>query len=312
MIGNIANSVLYLGLGQGELLIKGSSTLASQTDDGQAVGTVVQDIKVKGDFVQAQNGSDVVAGLAVLVQDKNTVVDAVGELSLLSVQVSQSTDGVGLGVVSNHVTFVQVLAVGIGAGSLIAQIQAGMVDTIALSGALQYLGSYNRAKDLVAGLNVSGNGGLFGIQRLIIVQQGSSSDDTVGEITLLQLQLFERAQHTVGRNTAQFALFDFDAAGQGRLVQSSGNQITHMNVPGTGNNLNGLILADVDLADPHMVRVGMTLHRDDLTNYNIGNLIGRAFPAAHHGTGHGHISSILLGGNVMDAHIGEIFQPTIR
>jgi hypothetical protein len=78
------------------------------------------------------------------------------------------------------------------------------------------------------------------------------------------------------------------------------------------HDLNGLILADVDLADPHMVRVGMTLHGDDLTNHNIGNFIGRAFPAAHHGTGHGHISSVLLGGNVMDAHIGEIFQPTIR
>ena len=85
-----------------------------------------------------------------------------------------------------------------------------------------------------------------------------------------------------------------------------------MDVPGTGDDLNGIFLAYVDLADPHVVGIGVTLHGDDLTNFHVGDLVSGAFPATNHGAGHGHVGGIFFGGYVMDAHIGEIFEPAIR
>ena len=312
MFADITQSIFYLRLGHRERLVKGCGALPGQPDDAQAVGTVVQNIKIKGDLIQTQHVCDVVAGFAVFLQDENAVVDAVGKFSLLGVQVRKGADGVGLGVIRHHVAFMEVPAGGVGANGGAVDIQTGVEAAVGLNSALQYLSGDHRPEDLVPGLNIRGNGGLFGVQRLVIVQQGGGGDGGIGKVPLLQAKLFQRAEHSVGGNAPQLAFFDLDTAGQGGLVQRSRYQITHMDVPGSGDDLDRLGSAHIHLANPHMVGIGMALHRQDPAHHHVGDLIGGTFPAAHHGAGHGHISGILFGGDIVNAHVSEVFQPAIR
>ena len=93
-----------------------------QADDGQAVGAVGGDLKLHHVVVQAGHRLDVVAGLAVLVEDKDAVGDAVGELPLLGVEVGQGADSVALGVIGHQVAHMQVHALGVGAGGMAMEI----------------------------------------------------------------------------------------------------------------------------------------------------------------------------------------------
>ena len=61
-----------------------------------------------------------------------------------------------------------------------------------------------------------------------------------------------------------------------------------MDVPGAGDDLNGLGLADVQLADPHMVGIGVTLQSDDLANHDVGDLSAHIGGALNLGAGEGH------------------------
>ena len=61
--------------------------------------------------IGVDDGTDIITGLAVLVKNEDAVVDAVGELPLLRVEVCQGADGVCLCVVSHQVPLVEVLAI---------------------------------------------------------------------------------------------------------------------------------------------------------------------------------------------------------
>src|SRR5699024_9073654 len=63
---------------EGEGGVKSSGGLPGQTDDRETVGPVGGDFKLHHMVVQTDDRLDVVAGLAVLVQHKNAVGDAVG------------------------------------------------------------------------------------------------------------------------------------------------------------------------------------------------------------------------------------------
>ena len=61
-------------------LVESGSGLAGQTEDGIAVRAVVRDLKVHNGVVAADDGVDVVAGLAVLLQDPDAVLNGIGEV----------------------------------------------------------------------------------------------------------------------------------------------------------------------------------------------------------------------------------------
>ena len=178
---------------QAQFLAKGSGGLTGQADDGQAVGAVGGDLKLHHVVVQAGHRLDVVAGLAVLVEDKDAVGDAVGELPLLGVEVGQGVDSVALGVIGHQVAHMQVHALGVGAGGGAAQVQGGVIAAAGLSLALQHLGAHHGAEHLVPGLDIGGDRGLGRVDGLIVVQQGGGGDHAIGEVPLVQAQLAERA-----------------------------------------------------------------------------------------------------------------------
>ena len=71
--------------------VVGGGHLPGQADDGQAVGPVGGDLKLHYMVVGVDDGLEIVAGLAVLAEDKDAVWDAVGEFRLLGVKVVQIT-----------------------------------------------------------------------------------------------------------------------------------------------------------------------------------------------------------------------------
>ena len=82
-------------------LVKGGGHFSRQADDRQAVGAVGGDLKLHHMVIQANDRLQVISGLAVLAENKDTVWDAVGELCLLGVEVGQSADGVHLSVIGH-------------------------------------------------------------------------------------------------------------------------------------------------------------------------------------------------------------------
>ena len=154
---------------EGKGLIKGGRHLPGQTDDGQAIGPVGGDLELHHMVVGVDHRLDVVAGLAVLVENEDAIGDAVWELRLLGMEVIQGADGVGLGVVGHQVPLVEIGAEGVGDGSGTADVQAGVEKSGGLRGALQHPGAHDWSEYLVSRLDVGGNGGLFWIQRLIVV-----------------------------------------------------------------------------------------------------------------------------------------------
>ena len=282
-------------------LIEGGRRLPGQTDDAEAVGPVGGDLKLHHMVVGVDDGLDVVAGFHILLpKDEDAVGDAVGELGLLGVQVLQSADGIGLGVVGHHVAFVDVAADGVRRCGGPAQVQTGMVAAVGLGSALQHLCGHHGAVDLVARLHVGGNGGLVLVQRVIVVQEGGGSDDAVGEVPLVQIQLLQGAQHTVGEDAPQLALLDLLAAGQGRLVEGHRHHVAGVDVPGTGDDLDRLRLPHVQLADPHVVAVRVVLHGQDAAHHYIGDLSSQVLGGLHLGTreGHGLGKLFVIGVNV--------------
>ena len=271
---------------QGDVI--GGGGLPGQADDGEAVRAVGGDLKLHHMVIQAHHRLQVVPGLAVLVEDKDAVGDAVGELRLLGVEVGQGADGAGLRVVSHQVPLVEVGAEGVGAGGGAAQVQAGVEAAVGLDGSLQYFGAHHRAEHLVPGRDVRGDGGFVLVQRMVVVQQGGGGDDRVGEVPGVQTQLGKAAQHPVGLHAAQLALLDLLAAGEGGLVQGHGDQVAHMDVPGPGDDLDGGLLAHTDLAHPHVVGVGVALHGQDLTHHHVGDLSAQVVGQFHLGAGQSH------------------------
>ena len=90
-----------------------------------------------------------------------------------------------------------------------------------------------------------------------------------GQIILGQAQFPKGAEHTVGHFSSELALGDVNAAGEPGIVQGSGNQVTLMDILGTGDDLHRRFLSHVHLADKHMVGVGVPDHGEDLAHYHI-------------------------------------------
>ena len=269
--------------------VKGGAGLPCKADDGQAVGPVGCNLKLHHMIVRTDDHSHIVAGLYILVQDENTVGNAVGEFFLLRVEVIQGADRIGLGVVCHQVAYVDVGAGGVGRGGGAADVQGGVILAVGLGLAFQHLAADHGTEYLVSGLDVGGDGGLLRVQRLVVVQQGGGGDDGVGIVMLGgEAQFLERAQHTVGEYAPELALFDFYAAGQQGLVLGHGHQIAHMDIPCAGDDLGRLRLSHVDLADPHVVAVRVLFHGQNLAHHHVFQGLIQRRDGLHLGAGEGH------------------------
>ena len=285
-----AAAALDPGCVQLERAAEGRACLAGKANDGKAVGTVGRDLELDHAVVIADDLRDVVAGLhIILTQDEDAVGDAVRELALLGVQVGKRADGVGLGVVGHQIALVQVGADGVGTGGRAAEVETGMECAVALRRALEHLRRRDRSEHLVTGLDVGGDGGLLRVQRLVVVQQGGGGDDGVGIVMLGgEVQLLQRAEHAVGENAPELALFNLHAAGQQGLVQGHGHQIAHMDIPCAGDDLGRLRLSHIDLADPHVVAVRVLFHGQNLAHHHVFQGLIQRRDGFHLGAGEGH------------------------
>ena len=183
-----------------------------------------------------------------------------------------------------------------------------MERAVAQRGTFKHPGGNNRAVDLVAGLNVSGDGGLILVDGMIVVQDGGGRDDSIGEVVLRRhAELLERAEHTVGLNAAQLALFNLDAAGQVRAGKRGGHIVAHMDVPRAGDDLHGLCLTDVDLQDPHVVGIFVALHFEDLAHGHILEFLVAALDRLDLRAGERHIVVELLVGDILE--VNEFVEP---
>ena len=165
-----------------ELFIEGDGGLAGKADHAQAVGAVRGDLKLHHMVVKAQQGAHVVAGPAVLVQDEDAVGDAVGKLLLLGVQIVGGEDRVLFGIIGYKIARVDILAVGhklrvraAGIEHRVPEVHTGGLDLFDLR-------RDDRTEDLVAGLDVGRDGGLGGIDGMIVVQKGGGPDVAIGEV----------------------------------------------------------------------------------------------------------------------------------
>ena len=119
-------------------------------------------------------------------------------------------------------------------------------------------------------------------------------------------KLLERAEHAVGGNAAQLALGDLHAAGQQGVVQGGRHQVAHMDVPGPGADLYRLALADVDLADQHMVGIGVLLQGHNAAHLHVMDVLAQVLGDLHLGAGQGHgLGELSVGGINSD----KLIQP---
>ena len=196
-------------------LIKGDGHLPGQADDAEAVGPVGSDFKLHHMVVRADDGLNIVPGLAVLVEDKDAVGDAVGELLLLRVEVRQGADGLGFGVVGHQIALVDILEADVvDVPAALAPVQGKGPVSPAVVHHQVHPGADHRPENLVPRLDIRGDGGLFRVHGLIVVQQGGGGDGGVGEIPLVQAQFMEAAHHAVGQHAPQLAPGDGFAAGK--------------------------------------------------------------------------------------------------
>ena len=268
---------------------EGGGRLPSQADDGQAVRPVGGDLELHHVVIGVDDGPDVVAGFhALLPEDKDAVGDTVGELPLLCVKVRQGADGVGFFIVSHQVAHMDVITADVRADRSLSHVHAGVVAAVTQGHTLQDLRRYHRPEDFVPGLNVRRDGGLLRVNGFVVVQQGGGGNGGVGEIPLVQAQLAEGTEHAVGEHAPELALFDLLPAGEGRLVEGHRHHIPFVDVPGPGDDLDGLLPAHVQLADPHMVAVGVALHLHDAARRHVLNLRPQVLRDLHLGAGEGH------------------------
>ena len=212
-----------------------------------------------------------------------------GELLLLRVEILQRADGIGLGVVGHQIARMEVGAGSVGRDGGAADVQRGVVQAVGLGLTFQHLAADHGAEHLAPGLDVGGDGGLVLVQRVIVVQQRGGGDDGVGIIVLGgEAQLLQRAEHAVGENAPELALFNLHAVGQQGLVLGHGHQIPHMDIPCAGDDLGRLRLPHVHLADPHVVAVRVLFHGQNLAHHHVFQGLIQRRDGLYLGAGEGH------------------------
>ena len=115
----------------------------------------------------------------------------------------------------------------------------------------------------------------------VFLQNPDAVFNGIGKIIQGKPQFFQGAEHAVGNLAAKLALGNMDAAGQTRIMQGGRNQIALVDILRTGNDLNRLFLADIDLTDPHMVGILVADDGNDLADNHVGNFRVHALIGFH-------------------------------
>ena len=154
---------------------------------------------------------------------------------------------------------------------------------------------------------------LAGLQMLrreigVVVQQEQPLLGVVRPVVVGHAQLVPRAAHAVGRDAAQRARLDGLAAGQHRAGQRHGDEVADLLVLRAGDDLDGLVLSDVDLTDPHVVAVLVARHFEDPADHDVFDLAALAGDGLHLGAGERHFIVELLVADV--AQVDELVQPS--
>ena len=92
IVVDVAAAALDLRLMEVERLVEGGRRLAGKTDDRQAVRAVRGDLKLDGGVVAAQRRGDVLADLAVLLDEEDAVLDGVREVAFGQAQLTQRAE----------------------------------------------------------------------------------------------------------------------------------------------------------------------------------------------------------------------------
>ena len=255
--------------------------------------------------IRADQSGDVVSRMnAFLVQNPDTVRDAVREFGRLCPEVGQGADGIFLGVIGHQVPHVEILTAGVRHGGCVAQVYTGVEGTVGERHYLQHPAAHHRPIDLMSGLNIRRDGGLFRVQRLVVIQNCCGEDSGIRVIVFHgKIQLLERTEHAVGDNTPELALFNLHAAGEQRVVFGHGDQVPLVDIPGSGDNLNRLRFPHVDLTDPHVVGVRVALQLDDASRHHIFQGSVQYLCVLHLGAGERHRLRKLL---VVCFHLDEL------
>ena len=100
---------LYYGGVEFQGLVEGDGCFARETDHAEAVRAVRSDLELHNVVVHAKHHSDVITGLHILVEDKNTVCDAVREFRLLRMQIGKAADMLFLRIKRYQIAFVLIV-----------------------------------------------------------------------------------------------------------------------------------------------------------------------------------------------------------
>ena len=119
-----------------------------------------------------------------------------------------------------------------------------------------------------------------------------------GIIAFLEAQLLSGAEHTVGGDAPQLALFDVHPVGKPGIMEGGGNQRALEHVVRAGDDLHRLLAAHVDLADLQAVGVGVLFQLEDAPRHHVAHRGGQIFHALHLEAAHDHLFTKLLHGNV--------------
>ena len=144
----------------------------------------------------------------------------------------------------------------------------------------------------------------------VLLQQEDAVLGSVRKIPFGQIELCNRAHHAVGHHASELTLCDFDSVWQLGFVQSCRNHIAYMDIGGSGDNLDRLLLPNIQLADDQVVGIRVWLHRQNLSYHYIFYIFKFGGPALHLGAGHTHRFGKIPHGDVSNIYI--IFQPSDR
>ena len=84
------------------------------------------------------------------------------------------------------------------------------------------------------------------------------------------------------------------------------DEVPLVDVPGAGDDLDGFLFAHVDLANPHVVAVGVALHGEDLPHHHMVDLGPQVLGGLHLGPGEGHGLGKVF---VIGVDVYELVQP---
>ena len=140
-----------------------------------------------------------------------------------------------------------------------------------------------------------------------VVEDQDAVFDCAGHVVEGQTEFGDGAEHTFGNFAAELALLDLHVARKMCAVAGNRNNCAFEYVGSGGDDLDGSVDADVNLADNETFCVGVTGDFKNLTADNAGDVVADFFKAFNLASGHGHPVAVIFYCNIAD--IGIVSEP---